>query len=78
MGNGVHELWLAARARELGYKVRTLGTNNQGEANEIGRELAELALSIRERKTVTDWPICVLSGGEPVVRLAPNGPRGKD
>lgn len=59
----------AAKAADLGYDVRSLGSANQGVARDVGRTLAELARSIRE--TATSRPVCVLSGGEPVVRLAP-------
>ena len=59
----------AARAAELGYRAESLGSSNQGEANAEGRELAVRCLSVcRER--AGEAPVCLLSGGEPVVQLA--------
>jgi glycerate 2-kinase len=59
----------AAKAREFGYTVHSLGSNNQGEANAVGRELAELCVSIRDRGAPVSPPVCILSGGEPVVHV---------
>lgn len=67
----------STRAAELGYSVRSLGSQNQGEANAVGRELAELCLSIRHRMLAGQTPVCVISGGEPVVHLSATLPRGK-
>jgi hydroxypyruvate reductase len=64
------ELALAAAADEahrLGYPVRSLGGANAGIAREVGVELAEHCLAIRESG---DAPLCLLSGGEPTVQLA--------
>jgi hydroxypyruvate reductase len=62
----------AERARSLGYAVRSLGSENQGEANQVGRELAELCCTIRAGGVAASGPVCILSGGEPVVHLAPS------
>ncbi|HUG92619.1 MAG TPA: DUF4147 domain-containing protein [Planctomycetaceae bacterium] len=64
----------AARAKQLGYRVHSLGSGNAGEAAEAGRELAELCRSIRDDGRPLAPPACVLSGGEPVVHLAAAGP----
>jgi len=61
----------AAKAAELGYEVRSLGSENRGIAADVGRQLAELSRSIRDSHASTHRPICILSGGEPVVRLIP-------
>lgn len=61
----------ASKARELGFDVQSLGSNNAGEAQSVGRELAELCQLIRERQHDRARPVCVLSGGEPVVKLVP-------
>jgi glycerate-2-kinase len=61
----------ASKARELSFTVQSLGSNNAGEAQVIGRELAELCRRIRDRQAEVASPICVLSGGEPVVKLVP-------
>ncbi|HEV3023837.1 MAG TPA: DUF4147 domain-containing protein, partial [Pirellulales bacterium] len=62
-----------AEARRRGYlpdlrHARTL----EGVAEEVGRNLAETALRMRD----ADGPDCLVSGGEPVVRLAPLPRRG--
>ncbi len=60
----------ALRAKDLGYRVRSLGSNNRGEARNVGAELADLCVSIRDAAQPIVAPACVLSGGEPVVHLA--------
>ncbi len=70
IGNNATALEAAARrARELGFTVNSLGSNNAGEARAVGRELAELCRRIRDGQTELTPPTCVLSGGEPVVKL---------
>lgn len=58
-----------ARARELGYEVVNEGCGLEGVASEIGRTLARKCLETRDSAT-TGKPLCILSGGEPIVRLA--------
>ena len=66
----------ASKARELGFTVQSLGSNNTGEAQAVGHELAELCRQIRDGQADITQPVCVLSGGEPVVKLVPtNQPR---
>lgn len=60
----------AAEAQRLGYAVRSLGSDNQGEARRVGRELAELCKATQLQAGNT-LPTCFLSGGEPVVHLIP-------
>ena len=55
-------------ARQLGYQVRSLGSNRQGLARDAGTELAELALAARRESP--GQPVCFIGGGEPVVHLA--------
>jgi len=70
IGNNATALQAAAQqAARLGYTVRSLGSENRGEAREIGRKLAEQCLSIRDCQSLPDLPVCLLSGGEPVVHL---------
>ena len=57
----------AVRARELGYRVETSGSDVDGIASELGRDLAERALRVQSG---SGEPTCLLSGGEPTVRLA--------
>ncbi|MFM9965592.1 MAG: glycerate kinase [Planctomycetaceae bacterium] len=77
IGNNATALEAAAsKAQELGFTVQSLGSNNAGEAQAIGRDLAELCLRIRDGQADGSSPICVLSGGEPIVKLVPtNQPR---
>lgn len=60
----------ASRARELGYEVSLLGAGQGGVAAEVGRELAHSALIARQRSRESGRPICLISGGEPIVKLA--------
>lgn len=64
------------KAADLGYTVQSLGSNNQGEATDLGSELAARCLTAKEGK-MSGCGICLLSGGEPVVQLPPAGQRGK-
>ncbi len=75
---GNNETALAAcemKARELGYSVINLGSNVTGVAREVGQQLAARARSVRDGNPVQ--PVCILSGGEPVVQLVPEASRGK-
>ncbi|MGE5193012.1 MAG: tRNA (adenosine(37)-N6)-threonylcarbamoyltransferase complex ATPase subunit type 1 TsaE [Deltaproteobacteria bacterium] len=70
IGNNAVALAAAAEtAARLGYRVESLGSANQGEAGQAGRELAERCLAIRTNLRCGE-PFCLLSGGEPVVHLA--------
>ena len=60
-------------AERLGYShAMTSAPRSEGPAEEVGRHLAGMALSMRDRS----GPNCLISGGEPVVRLAPADRRG--
>ncbi len=72
IGNNATALEAAAnKARELGFAVKSLGSNNAGEAQAVGREFAELCRHVREGQADLTPPVCVLSGGEPIVKLVP-------
>ena len=58
----------ASHALTLGFEVRDLGTDRQGIASDIGIELAETCISVRNE--VRGKGMCFLGGGEPVVKLA--------
>ncbi|MES2791530.1 MAG: DUF4147 domain-containing protein [Planctomycetota bacterium] len=58
------------RATELGYQVQSFGSDNQGEANAVGRDLAHRCLEELNCTARTE-PVCLLSGGEPIVHLTP-------
>ena len=58
------------KAEELGYTVESLGSENEGDADEAGREMASLARQIRDAGQPLAAPACVVSGGEPTVTFA--------
>ncbi len=60
----------AQQAASMGFDVRVLGTGLPGVASEIGRELAAACLTVQEELHAGDRPVCLISGGEPVVKLA--------
>ncbi len=65
----------AMEARQMGYEVVALRPNERGIARDVG---VRLARECRQRRdTLTgDRPLCLITGGEPVVQLAPEtGPR---
>lgn len=53
-------------ARERGLSVRVTGIGQAGQAGEVGRELAD---QCRELQPQIPAPLCLISGGEPVVRV---------
>jgi glycerate 2-kinase len=59
----------AERARELGYAVEDLGSDHEGEARTEGQSLFQRLQAARS-DTSRKQRLCVLSGGEPTVRLA--------
>lgn len=77
---GNNALAVAAAAQKstaLGYQVEILGSGEQGEANAVGRELAEACLAVRSRSSSGATRHCLISGGEPVVRLTSRESPGK-
>jgi glycerate 2-kinase len=77
IGNNDTALLAAAeQAAKLGFASHSLGSSNQGEARDVGRQLAHLVRALRDSNAAATGPICVLGGGETTVRLAPtNQPR---
>ncbi|HEV8066707.1 MAG TPA: DUF4147 domain-containing protein [Planctomycetaceae bacterium] len=72
IGNNETALSAAAeQAAKLGYATHSLGSGNQGEARDVGRQLAQLVRALRDSNAAATGPICVLGGGETTVRLAP-------
>jgi glycerate-2-kinase len=60
-------------AERLGYSHAMSSSNrSEGYAEEIGRHLAEIALRMR----TGPGPDCLITGGEPVVRLVESARRG--
>jgi hydroxypyruvate reductase len=63
----------AKEAERLGYfAISVSATHSEGQTEEIGRELAETAAKMRSEGR----PICLVSGGEPVVKLVDAAHRG--
>ncbi|MDP7266659.1 MAG: DUF4147 domain-containing protein [Pirellulales bacterium] len=56
-------------AKQLGYQVLSLGSDNDQQAVLEGQHLAECCLKIRGQKNRAAPGTCILSGGEPVVEL---------
>ena len=65
----------ASMATSRGFHVHSLGSENEGNAREEGVALLEICREIKEGRGPVDLPACVLSGGEPVVRVAPTDAR---
>ncbi len=61
------------RARAAGYRPLILGDDLEGEARELGREHARLALGRRNAA-----PLCILSGGETTVTVTSQGRGGRN
>lgn len=65
----------AKKAESLGYRVESLGSANAGEAADEGRALADRLFAIRSQMESLKpagnqaSPICILSGGEPTVKM---------
>lgn len=63
-----------AEAERLGYSfVMDAARSLEGPAEEVGRHLASMALSMRNKR----GPDCLITGGEPVVKLVDAARRGK-
>lgn len=64
-------------AERRGYAhIMNSANRSEGSAEEVGRQIAELALTFLH-DTLADSPDCYISGGEPVVTLAPAEIRGR-
>ena len=72
IGNNETALSAAAEtAAKLGYATHSLGSRNQGEARDVGRDMVQLVRALRDSNAAATGPLCVLAGGETTVRLAP-------
>ncbi len=60
-------------ARRLGYTVKDIGSRNDGDAAEWGRNLAEAAHDARRRHPK---PLCLIGGGETTVALTATSGKG--
>ena len=68
----------AAVAREAGYTPCILGDALEGEAREVGKVLAGIALQVAERDQPVPAPCVLLSGGETTVTVRGNGRGGRN
>lgn len=62
----------AERARQLGYRVEAVESDRNGEARDEGAALAMRCRTLRGRLQAGDAPLCIITGGEPVVHLRPS------
>ena len=68
----------AAVAREAGYTPYILGDALQGEARDVGKVLAGMALQVAGRGQPVPAPCVLLSGGETTVTVRGNGRGGRN
>jgi hydroxypyruvate reductase len=68
----------AAVAREAGYPVHILGDAIEGEARDVGKVMAGIALQVAERRQPFEPPCVLLSGGETTVTVRGGGRGGRN
>ncbi len=68
----------AAVARQAGYAAHILGDALEGEARDVGKVLAGMALQVAKRKQPFATPCVLLSGGETTVTLRGSGKGGRN
>ena len=68
----------AAVAREAGYTPCILGDALEGEARDVGKVLAGIALQVAKRNQPIPAPCVLLSGGETTVTVRGNGRGGRN
>lgn len=68
----------AAVARDAGFAVHILGDAIEGEAREVGKVLAGIALQVAERAQPFLAPCVILSGGETTVTVRGSGRGGRN
>lgn len=77
IGNNAMAIAAASKAAtRMGYEVRSLGSDIAGESNAVGIMLAEQCLEFCSQAHARHAPICLVGGGETVVRLAAERERG--
>lgn len=66
------------RAEALGYNhVMQSARSCEGSAEDVGRHLASMAVQMLRPQTDSHRTDCLITGGEPIVTLAPSNIRGK-
>ncbi|MCG6929946.1 MAG: glycerate kinase [Desulfofustis sp.] len=79
IGTNIEALNSAAEeARKRGYRVVRLTSRITGEAREIAKLLAGIAIDCAAQSTIAAPPVCILSGGEPVVQIRGAGKGGRN
>jgi len=79
IGTNIEALNSAAdEARKRGYQVVRLTSRITGEAKEIAKMLAGIAIDCAVHSTIAEPPVCILSGGEPVVQIRGTGKGGRN
>jgi hydroxypyruvate reductase len=68
----------AAVAREAGYAAHILGDAIEGEARDVGKVMAGIALQVANRQQPFTPPCVLLSGGETTVTVRGNGRGGRN
>jgi hydroxypyruvate reductase len=65
-------------AEKRGYQVIRLTSRVVGEAREVAKCLAAIALDCSGAEVIARPPVCIMSGGEPVVQLKGDGKGGRN
>jgi len=68
----------AAVARDAGLQTHILGDSIEGEARDVGKVMAGIALQVARRRMPFDAPCVLLSGGETTVTLRGKGRGGRN
>lgn len=66
------------KAKELGYNAVVFSSTLQGEAREVARALASIAIEVRNNGNPIETPACILIGGETTVHIHGNGKGGRN
>lgn len=68
----------AVEAERLGYRVVRLTSRITGEVGEVAKLLTAIAADSRQHAMLGEPPLCIISGGEPVVVLTGEGKGGRN
>ncbi len=66
------------QAQRLGYNLVSLTSRVTGEARELAKTLAAIAMDLAGAELLAKKPACVISGGEPTVTLQGSGKGGRN
>ncbi|WP_217909573.1 glycerate kinase type-2 family protein [Desulfosediminicola flagellatus] len=68
----------ATEAEKHGYSVIRLTSRLTGEAKELARTLSAIGADAKEHKMLGNLPLCIISGGEPIVTIQGTGKGGRN